>query len=578
MGKLHTKSKRKGKRALKIILWAVLCLFVIAGALFTYGYFHYGSLIRTFLTDAIYRESKGIYRAEIGSLYLNVLDGNLTVKNVEIAPDTALYRRMSATDTLSPVLFRLKINRFRIAHFRILDAIRERKIDVESIRFIQPEITILRMQSSKKAKSEKSSKKLLAIPLPKGWKSISIREIEFDKGRLDFYDLSGDSVIHQAVPSCSIMIRNILVDSLHQGKRRLFNADDISVDLKGLSFLAKNGMNRFSVGEFGFSTGKRSAYVKKFHMVPQFNRNDYTRKLGYQTDRMDVLVGKILIQRLDFRELILGGGFRAGMIRIDSLVIDDYRDKRVPKRPGFKPPMPQDGIRKLKMYVKIDSVVLNGGKATYSEQVGDEPGSLFFDKMKGTFTGLTNDSMLLHAGLVSELKGTAYLMGKGKLDATVRFRFGDKKNAFTFSGVLGAIDLREINPMLTKLLPAEVKSGKIKEMVIPLVEADDDVAKGNLLFYYNDLSIAMTTKEQTTWNSIKKGVVNWVANDIVVNNDNPTKSGKMKTGVVLFHRDKEKGIINFLWKSTFSGLKSTMGFNSKEQKAIKKDQAKKKNH
>jgi hypothetical protein len=278
---------------------------------------------------------------------------------------------------------------------------------------------------------------------------------------------------------------------------------------------------------------------------------------------------------LNLRELVLGGKFKAGLVEIDSLALDDYRDKRIPRKPGFKPPMPQDGIRKLTMYLKIDTVALLGGKAGYAEQVGEEPGTIFFDKLQATFTGLTNDSILLQSGLVSELKGTAWLMGKGKLDATVRFRFGDKHNAFTFSASLGPIELKEINPMLSKLLPAEVKGGMIKQLIVPQVVANDDEARGKLLFYYNDLSIAMTTKEKSTWNSIKKGVVNWVANDIVVNDNNPAKSGKMKTGVIFFRRDKEKGIINFLWKSTLSGLKSTMGFNSKEQKEMKKTAKKK---
>ena len=63
-------------------------------------------------------------------------------------------------------------------------------------------------------------------------------------------------------------------------------------------------------------------------------------------------------------------------------------------------------------------------------------------------------------------------------------------------------------------------------------------------------------------------MINVAANDLVVNDNNPTRSGKMKTGTVYFTRDKEKGIINFVWKSALSGLKSTMGFNSKAQKAL----------
>jgi len=38
--------------------------------------------------------------------------------------------------------------------------------------------------------------------------------------------------------------------------------------------------------------------------------------------------------------------------------------------------------------------------------------------------------------------------------------------------------------------------------------------------------------------------------------------------------NKHKSIINFIWKSIFSGIKSNMGFNSKEQKAIKKENKK----
>ena len=334
----------------------------------------------------------------------------------------------------------------------------------------------------------------------------------------------------------------------------------------------KNGMNKLSFGEIGLSTGTGEVYVKNFHLEPLFNKHDYTRKLGYQTDWMDISIKELRFQRMNLRSLIFEGKMQAGLLEIDSLVLDDYRDKRIAPRPGFKPPMPQDGIRKLKTYLRVDTVILKNGKAFYAEQTGAVPGTIFFDKMSATFTGLTNDSVLLNAGLVSELKGTAYMMGKGKLDVTVNFDFGDKKNSFNFSALMGTVDMVEINPMLSNLLPARVVSGKINKLVVPMVYANDEEAKGHLLFYYNDLSVEVLDKKQTTWTKIKTGVINFAANDLVVNNDNPTKSGKMKTGVIFFKRDKEKGIINFFWKSTLSGLKSTMGFNSKAQKEMLKEE------
>jgi len=568
--------KKKFRLIWKIVIAVLIFLLLAAGAVFTAGYYYYGKLIRTSLTEFVKTKSKGLYSADIGYLYINILNGNLTIKDLSVIPDTAEYRKRSGKDSLAPVLFQLKVKNFRIKDFRIMDAIRHRKIDINGIHIEYPEITLFRMKpKAQQSPADGKGEKIMAIPLPKGLNSISVGEILFIKGRFDFIDLSGDSVINKTIPSCTVEIKNILVDSAHQGQRRLFNADDISIVLNGLSIMTKNKLNLISFGEIGLSTNKNSVYIKDFHLIPQYNRQDYMKKFGSQTDRLDILVPLLNLSRLNLRQLIFGGKFQAGLLEVDGLVVDDYRDKRIPRKPGFKPPMPQDGLRKLKAYLKVDTVILKNGKATYSEQTGQEPGTIFFDKMSATFTGLTNDSALLQSGLVSELKGTAYLMGKGKMDVDVKFRFGDKHNGFSFSGYVGPMDLREVNPMLTKLLPAEIISGNITQISIPLVVANDDESKGKMTFCYTGLKLKLNSRKETTWNSIKSGVVGWVANDFVVNNDNPTKSGKTKSGLISFKRDKEKGIINFVWKSILSGLKSQMGFNSKEQKEMKKAEKKK---
>jgi hypothetical protein len=465
-------------------------------------------------------------------------------------------------------LFDLKIDKFKIQGLQIMNLVRNRKVDVDRIHFLSPEVTIFRMKMPKHTGSDKPKEKMTSIPLPKGLTAIAIREFTIEKAKLKFIDCTGDSLVTNIFPVTDISIVNILVDSAHQGKRRLFNADDISITLGGYSIMDKKGMNRISFGEIGVSTGKEEVYVKNFHLEPQYNSYDYPRKMGYQCDRTDVRISELRLKRMKMRQLLFEGKLMAGLVMIDSLLIDDYRDMRVPVKKGMKPPMPQDALRKLKTYLKIDTVMVNNGKATYYEQVLEKPGTIFFDKINATFTGLTNDSVLLAAGLVSELRGTTYLMGKGKLDVTLRFFFGDLKNTFNYTAQIGPMDLREINKMLSFQMPAKIESGQLKKLVIPFVKANDNEAKGKLIFYYNDLKVMVEAKEKTTWNKIKTGVINFAANDLIVNNDNPTKSGKLKTGTIFFERKKESSIFNFLWKSIFSGLKSTMGFNSDVQKSM----------
>ncbi|MCX6303691.1 MAG: DUF748 domain-containing protein [Bacteroidetes bacterium] len=562
----------KGKTIRKIVLWVLAVLILLAGAFFAVGYFYYAKILRNYITETVSRESNGLYKAEIGNLYLNLVAGNLTIDRFSLLPDTAFYRAHSTTDTLSPLLIRLTINQFRIRGFHVMDAVKNRKIEMQRIRFIGPEITVFRMRIPPKSSEDKKKEKMTSIPLPKGLTSIAVKEFLIENAKLDFVDCSKDSITRNSFPVCNISVRNILVDSAHQGQKRLFNADDISITLGAYSLPMKNGMNTLSFGEIGLSSGSEDVYIKDFHLEPMFNKHDYTRKLGYQTDWMDIRINHLRFHHMNFRKLLFEGKMQAELVEIDSLLLDDYRDKRIAPRPGFKPPMPQDAVRNLKTYLRIDTLVLKHGKASYAEQTGETPGTLFFDNMSASLTGLTNDSVLLNAGLVSELKGTASLMGKGKLDISVRFFFGDKRNTFTFSATMGPLDLTEINPMLSNLLPARVVSGKLVKLEVPLVYANEDVSTGKLLFYYDNLSVDVLDKKQTVWTKIKTGVINFAANDLIINNSNPSKAGKMKTGVIQFSRDKEKGIINFLWKSALSGLKSTMGFNSKAQKDMIRDE------
>lgn len=575
--KKKPKSRKQSSWKLKnILLVIILFLFLMAGGVFFVGYYYYGKIIQTYISESVRQESNGLYKAEVGNIYLNVIEGSLKIRDLKLTPDTALYRQAAVRDTLSPLLFSLSIDRFEINNFQILKVLRARKINIDSIFFNAPEITVYRMNVAPHAESDKLSPEMLRIPLPEGLNSILVKKIKFENGKLDFYDFSGEQVFFQSVPSCSIIITNVLVDSVHYGEKRLFNADDISIKINDISFLTKNGFNNISFGEAGLSTGSNSLYINNFKLTPQFNRHDYTRKLGYQTDRTEISISSIQVQRFNFREFILQRKIKASLVLLDSLMLNDYRDKRVDARPRFQPKMPHEVIRNLKTYLKIDTLKLKNGRADYAEQVGDEAGTLFFDKMSATFTNLTNDKAALKAGLVSELKTTAYLMGKGKVDATIRFNFGDIKNSFTFEAHVGSFDLGEINPFLSKLIPAEVKSGKVKELIIPKIDANDDVATGRLLFYYNDLSIAMSVEKTNVWNKILKKGAEFFINDVVVNDDNPTKSGKTTTGIVRFERDKEKGFINYLWKASFSGLKSTLGINSKEQKKVIKAEKKKK--
>jgi hypothetical protein len=447
-------------------------------------------------------------------------------------------------------------------------ALMNRRIDVSRIILSGTAVTLYRMKVPPKQGEEKHKEKMMSLLLPKGLNSIEIGEFITRGARFDFIDCSGDSVMVNTLPDCEIAVNHIMLDSTQKGKTRLLNADDIRIKIGASSLPMSNGMNKISFAEIGFSTASSELYMNDFHLEPLYSKYDYTRKLGFQTDWADLRVSKVVLRRINLRSLLDEGRIVVGLVEIDSAFLNDYRDKRIALKPGFKPPMPQDIIRNLKTYLRIDTVLLKNGNIVYEEQTGKVPGTIFFDKVQVTFTGITNDTVLLKAGLVSELKGTLYLMGTGKIDAAFQFHLHDLRNTFSFSAQMGPFDLVEVNPMVSNLLGVKVVSGKVKKVIIPGVVASEDFATGTMQLYYNDLSVDILNKDQATWSKIKTGVIGWVVNDLVISNDNPSKSGVMKTGTISVSRKKELGFPNYLWISVFSGLKSTVGFSSKEQNVV----------
>ena len=65
--------------------------------------------------------------------------------------------------------------------------------------------------------------------------------------------------------------------------------------------------------------------------------------------------------------------------------------------------------------------------------------------------------------------------------------------------------------------------------------------------------------------------INFLINDFVVKSNNPKFARKPRIGQVYFKRDTRKGVVNYAWKGILSGMLSTLGFNTKEQRMEKKE-------
>ncbi|MCX6303692.1 MAG: DUF748 domain-containing protein [Bacteroidetes bacterium] len=347
----------------------------------------------------------------------------------------------------------------------------------------------------------------------------------------------------------------------------LFNADDITLVAPGFRWATPDSMYSCRIGRFGVSTALGRLFLDSVSVTPYFDRQEFSRKSGYQTDRIDVKIPRVTVSQIDFRKLLSDRQLFASGVKLDRVQFADYLDKRIPFDSLKHPLMPGRMIAGIKFPVCIDTITLSDGFASYEEQTGDEPGRVFFDRMNATLTGFSTMKGCTTRDL--ELHGTFRLMGVAPAEAWVHFQINHPRDTFTLRGAIGELDLTAINPMLSKLMPVAITRGTATATEIIHINANNAKSHGLMQFQYKNLFISLQPTKPGTWNRVEQSLLTVLAN-LLLADANPDENGKLTTGVIYFERDQSKGFFNFVWKSLLSGIKSSVGVNTKTQKEIKK--------
>jgi hypothetical protein len=253
--------------------------------------------------------------------------------------------------------------------------------------------------------------------------------------------------------------------------------------------------------------------------------------------------------------------------------IDLKRDKRYAFAPDLIREFPREQLMSIDQKFTIDSVTFSDARLRYEEIEGKtgQPGYIYFDSIYGTAKGLTNT---LKPGdrssrLFVDLHGR--VMGQARMNLSAYFPLYPDTIAFWLSGSSERMEMPALNTITENLLGIGIMKGR-GSVDIPLIIATDSVATGYLTFRYKKLRLAMYNRKKEQLNKgFMSPLINFLINDLVVRSNNPRFARKPKIGQVYFERDTRKGVVNFAWKSILSGMLSTLGFNTKEQRQEKRE-------
>jgi len=556
----------------------ILILILSFGAMFLSA--RWKPMLTEKIKAGVYNGSHHLYQIDFKSINLNVVTGSLALHDVTLKPSPLVFDSLKNARLAPAHTFELKLKKLQISRVGILTAYFKKQVAVSEIILQQPSINMIYNSVPKKADTVKNEKTLYD-QVSKIFKSIHVKTIRIVDADFDYINKTGAKKIKNSVKHLDITVNDFLLDSLSgNDTARFYYTKDVSFQLAGYKSITRDKMYSMKVDTITGSSKSKRITAKGFTLLPLYPELTFARKYQVQKDRYNLAFDKIELNGVDFVGLNTDQTLHARSLKIGPANVEVFMSRESPPPPGFDKGQnyPHMALKRLNLPTTIDTVKLNKVDVKYSEYnpASKKTGTVTFNDLTGTILNVTNDSTRLKQYHHAQANLNSYLMGLGKLNVKIDFNLTDPNGAFSYSGNLGKFDLKNLNPLSKALGLIEIESGDVQHIDF---KADGNLrsASGSINMLYSNLKIKLLSDNIDGEGTKKKGFLSFLANTLLVKNENPQKGEAVRKANMTNNRINSASFFNLMWKTVFVGIKDIVGVSVvpeknpvKQQKVIAK--------
>lgn len=520
-----------------------------------------------------------VYRIEYGKIKLGLFSGDLIIKDLRIKPWPSFFESDDSLRLAYPIVFDVSIPRLAITGIDQNFSLQLDDIELDRIQITRPEIRLIdHLTKAEKQQAREASNKEKQ-DTASGKKSIQQFKLEkflLHDGSFTFYDRKQDREIFTAGKI------NVDIDQIELEPGRIVKAlmtktfDKARISIADVEYPLENGFYKISLGEVVNNSGDKSIELRDFKLTPSYDKFDFGKKWGKQTDRMELKLHRLLIEGLDTEKLLEQNALYIDRILVEKLYLNAFRNKNIPFDYTRYPDYPQQALAGLGMDVDIRKLEIKRSEVLYEEvaEGGHKPGKVPIKDIYGTITNVSNiPEMIQNEGPMRwDLQGKFF--DEGLLTLTVNFTTDIQSPEFTFHGKMGDMDMKAFNSITEDAAHVHIDDGHIDSLTFE-AHAGKDYSEGTIVMKYGLLNITPLGKTSTD-ESDEKSLLGAVANMVIQKNNPPPNSNKdPQSASIFYERDVHRSIFNYLAKSLVSGIKHTILPNiGSPKKKYERDQRK----
>lgn len=529
-----------------------------------------GNIIEKKIYKAIADKYEKRYHVTIKNVSVNIISGNVALKDLMIKPDTAFLNRYKTGLSARSSVMDIEVPQFRLIGLDVVKAVTKSIIDISKLDIVDAKIVFYSGYSAidtvPEAKQTDEAKINLDSLQINGIEGVLIGKIELLNASVMVHNARTDSKVIDA-NEIDVALDGISLNKL-EGEGDYFKLvlDNLKFTLTDEKLSLPGDWYYLSFGKLVYDKATSSLKIQNLKIFPQYNDlYKMAEKLVYTSEIFTVGVDEIEVYNFNLRQIINENKFYADSISVTKLDLDILKDKRFPWNFEKRPQLPNHQLRLMKFPIYIGQANLKGSRLYYHEIIpgNDEQMAVSLDDLNVKISFITSVKDSIASGKPMTINLACNLMGKAPLQADFILQLNSKADNFSFSGHLGKAELSIFNPALKPAAGMIIKSGVV-DMVTFSATANNTLSTGKMTMVYSGM-VAEALKK----NDDGKGkFMSFLANT-VVHSSNPGKREKLRIAQMGFERVEYKGFGNFVWKTLQTGIVNSVLPTGKSEKQVK---------
>jgi hypothetical protein len=340
-------AKRITQKALKIIAFILGSILVLMTTFHFWFINHAESLVE----DMVSSQSGGKLKLEIDRFKFNWFNYRMELRKSVF----------SSTDTSVSTTYQFKVEKITITIKEILPLVLEKKILIDSIYLLRPDIRVTKMRSSRDTTSSADSGLSIPQEMGKIYNSIqdALKVLEVDrftiaKGKFSLIDRTHPTDPPVVITDIHFRLDNLQVDTTKPGtEKKILFSDNVSLHTNNQDILFPDGRHRLAFSKFRIDVLNRLAEFDSCTIV--------ATKGDSASNSFRIFFDKLQMTNIDFATL-----YHHEIIKADSVYCINPRfrlDVDIPKKNDAKRSLPKldELVQELTGDLQLAFVVVENG-------------------------------------------------------------------------------------------------------------------------------------------------------------------------------------------------------------------------